>query len=261
MACRRTNGRATKSRRASPRCSTLVHMSEFARAQAAAIVRRPAAAHRAGALPRDRSRRCCCSTSRSARSTRICGSTCRSRSSGCQRESGITTILVTHDQEEALSMADRIAVMSRGRIEQVSSPTEIYDAAEDVVRQRIRRHHQRVCRRVRRATAAASRVTLPDGIAHRRAVEAVLHQRQQASSVSIRPEQLRIVADPAGARRHRQGGDAARRPCHLRDRADPRRCRSRSASRAKATPACGRPARRCISPRRPPTPAMSFHAS
>jgi putative spermidine/putrescine transport system ATP-binding protein len=45
-----------------------------------------------------------------------------------QREYGITTILVTHDQEEALSMADRVAVMSRGRIEQVSPPTEIYDS-------------------------------------------------------------------------------------------------------------------------------------
>src|SRR5262249_19087156 len=44
-----------------------------------------------------------------------------------QREYGITTILVTHDQEEAVSMADRIAVMHRGRIEQVASPTEIYD--------------------------------------------------------------------------------------------------------------------------------------
>jgi putative spermidine/putrescine transport system ATP-binding protein len=43
------------------------------------------------------------------------------------RQSGVTTILVTHDQEEALSMADRIAVMSRGHIEQVATPTEIYD--------------------------------------------------------------------------------------------------------------------------------------
>src|SRR3954454_1076614 len=47
-----------------------------------------------------------------------------------QREYGITTILVTHDQEEALSMADRIAVMARGRIEQVSSPTAIYDSPQ-----------------------------------------------------------------------------------------------------------------------------------
>ena len=44
-----------------------------------------------------------------------------------QRELGITTIMVTHDQEEALSMADRIAVMSRGRVEQFATPEEIYD--------------------------------------------------------------------------------------------------------------------------------------
>jgi iron(III) transport system ATP-binding protein len=38
----------------------------------------------------------------------------------------VTTILVTHDQEEALSMADRIVVMNDGRIEQIGTPEEIY---------------------------------------------------------------------------------------------------------------------------------------
>jgi putative spermidine/putrescine transport system ATP-binding protein len=44
-----------------------------------------------------------------------------------QRLSGTTTILVTHDQEEALSMSDRIAVLNQGRLEQLATPTEIYD--------------------------------------------------------------------------------------------------------------------------------------
>jgi putative spermidine/putrescine transport system ATP-binding protein len=44
-----------------------------------------------------------------------------------QRELGITTVMVTHDQEEALSMADRIAVMSNDRVEQFGTPDEIYD--------------------------------------------------------------------------------------------------------------------------------------
>jgi putative spermidine/putrescine transport system ATP-binding protein len=43
------------------------------------------------------------------------------------REEGITTIYVTHDQEEALAMSDRIAVYRSGKIEQVATPTEIYE--------------------------------------------------------------------------------------------------------------------------------------
>jgi iron(III) transport system ATP-binding protein len=43
-----------------------------------------------------------------------------------QRELGITTIMVTHDQEEALSVADRIVVMNQGAIEQVGTPLEVY---------------------------------------------------------------------------------------------------------------------------------------
>ncbi|MGE0221131.1 ABC transporter ATP-binding protein, partial [Mycolicibacterium sp.] len=44
-----------------------------------------------------------------------------------QREVGITFIYVTHDQEEALTMSDRIAVMNAGNVDQIGSPTEIYD--------------------------------------------------------------------------------------------------------------------------------------
>lgn len=44
-----------------------------------------------------------------------------------QREVGITFIFVTHDQHEALTMSDRIAVMSQGRVEQIGTPVDIYD--------------------------------------------------------------------------------------------------------------------------------------
>ncbi len=44
-----------------------------------------------------------------------------------QRQLGITTVYVTHDQEEALSLSDRVVVMSEGRIEQIGTPFEIYN--------------------------------------------------------------------------------------------------------------------------------------
>jgi putative spermidine/putrescine transport system ATP-binding protein len=44
-----------------------------------------------------------------------------------QQEVGITFVYVTHDQEEALTMSDRIAVFNEGRIEQIGSPTEVYE--------------------------------------------------------------------------------------------------------------------------------------
>jgi spermidine/putrescine transport system ATP-binding protein len=45
-----------------------------------------------------------------------------------QRETGITFVFVTHDQEEALTMSDRIAVMSAGRVQQIGTPLEIYES-------------------------------------------------------------------------------------------------------------------------------------
>jgi spermidine/putrescine transport system ATP-binding protein len=46
---------------------------------------------------------------------------------GIQHDVGITFVHVTHDQEEAMTMADQIAVMNRGRIEQLGTPTELYE--------------------------------------------------------------------------------------------------------------------------------------
>jgi multiple sugar transport system ATP-binding protein len=49
-----------------------------------------------------------------------------------QLESKVTTVYVTHDQEEAMSLADRIVVMNAGRILQVGTPQEVYDAPADL---------------------------------------------------------------------------------------------------------------------------------
>lgn len=49
-----------------------------------------------------------------------------------QKKLGITTIYVTHDQEEALSISDRIAVMNRGKIHQIGDPIEIYENPRDL---------------------------------------------------------------------------------------------------------------------------------
>lgn len=48
-----------------------------------------------------------------------------------QHEVGITFVVVTHDQEEAMSMADRIAVMSQGNVEQVASPVDLYQRPDN----------------------------------------------------------------------------------------------------------------------------------
>ena len=44
-----------------------------------------------------------------------------------QRELGVTTIYVTHDQVEAMTMGDRVAVMNQGRLQQVDAPQRLYD--------------------------------------------------------------------------------------------------------------------------------------
>ena len=66
-----------------------------------------------------------------------------------QREVGITFVYVTHDQEEALTMSDRIAVMNRGVIEQVDAPEAVYERPRHHLRRRLHRRLQPDARRGR----------------------------------------------------------------------------------------------------------------
>ena len=59
-----------------------------------------------------------------------------------QRQLGITTVYVTHDQEEALSLSDRVVVMSEGRIEQIGTPVADLQLPGDRVRGVVRGHAQ-----------------------------------------------------------------------------------------------------------------------
>ena len=60
-----------------------------------------------------------------------------------QKSIGIAAIYVTHDQEEALAISDRICVMNAGRIEQIGTPQEIYADPRTIFRRVLRRHHER----------------------------------------------------------------------------------------------------------------------
>ena len=59
-----------------------------------------------------------------------------------QLELGVTTVFVTHDQEEALSMADRVGVMRAGQLEQCAPPSELYDRPATPFVADVRRHDE-----------------------------------------------------------------------------------------------------------------------
>src|SRR5450432_564836 len=119
-----------------------------------------------------------------------------------QREFGITTILVTHDQEEAMSMADRIVVLNRGNVEQCATPVDIYDRPATLFVNQFVGSTNLVPVRV--ASSSHGRVTVHLGETEivctgPSALDAGLAAGGDATW-SIRPERLRLATDAAAGR-------------------------------------------------------------
>ena len=106
-----------------------------------------------------------------------------------QREVGITFVFVTHDQEEAMVMSDRIALLRSGELEQVASPREIYNCPATSYTAQLIGHTNLLHADVRLGTAMCDRLawptSLPDG----------------STLFSLRPECIRLakIAPPAVA--------------------------------------------------------------
>ena len=97
------------------------------------------------------------------------------------RATGVTVVLVTHDREEAFTLADRIALMREGRVVQVARPEDLYFAPAD-----------RWCARF----VGASNV-VPGHVAGR--LGAARFRRPPSGDVLVRPELVGLEPDPAGA--------------------------------------------------------------
>jgi putative spermidine/putrescine transport system ATP-binding protein len=115
----------------------------------------------------------------------------RSEIRAIQKKTGITAVFVTHDQEEALSISDRIVVMYEGKIEQVGSPFEVYNFPQTAF----------VANFVGTLNTASAEVVDPekgilkmDGV---RLISANLHDRKKGDAVkfSVRPERFSFTSE------------------------------------------------------------------
>ena len=106
-----------------------------------------------------------------------------------QTEVGITTLFVTHDQDEALAIADRVAVIFAGRVAQIAPPAELYERPRTAQVADFVGLSNRIRGVARNGSAVVldTRLPLLEGSATDGAV-----------TVLVRPEALELTADPAG---------------------------------------------------------------
>ena len=109
-----------------------------------------------------------------------------------QSETGITFVFVTHDQEEALTMSDRIAVMSNGKILQVGTPRDIYDHPENRFVANFIGDSNFLEGKLTDLSATGAVLELPGGTKIKLDIDASKH-REGAVSVLVRPEHVSLT--------------------------------------------------------------------
>ena len=154
-------------------------------------------------------RRCCCSTNRYQISIRSLREQMRLELKRLQRALGITTIFVTHDQEEAMTTADRMAVLDAGVLQQVGRPRELFDAPSNRFVAEFVGQYQLAGRCTMMPLAASSsREDFGD---------IPLAASTEGNALSIRPHALTIAANRGQARdlvRRRSSGERVPRRVH-----------------------------------------------
>jgi spermidine/putrescine ABC transporter ATP-binding subunit len=115
-----------------------------------------------------------------------------------QRRLGMTVVYVTHDQEEAMNMSDRIAIMSEGRIAQLGPPAEVYEHPQDIFTARFLGEANLIAGTIQDAVEAGAKFRTAGGVT----LEGRLARRAgpgTEASLFVRPERVDIGAAAAGA--------------------------------------------------------------
>jgi ABC-type Fe3+/spermidine/putrescine transport system ATPase subunit len=116
-----------------------------------------------------------------------------------QQQAKVTTIYVTHDQEEALSISDRIAVMHAGKVSQVGSPDEIYENPDSIrVADFIGQANFLACR-VQQGTLPVLTFRTGEQITLNNSSGSIRSYQDGEGILFVRPEQMEISADPEAA--------------------------------------------------------------
>ncbi|MBM7652175.1 ABC transporter ATP-binding protein [Neobacillus cucumis] len=115
------------------------------------------------------------------------------------KEIGVTTIFVTHDQEEALSLSDRIVVLSHGNIEQIGSPSDIYHRpATEFVHTFIGKTN-RLTGTVKALDGSDLTIHTEDGLSIKARNKEKKFVSGEKVSMYMRPETIQLTKDPAGS--------------------------------------------------------------